>query len=73
METKLIYIGDKFYWQSGTMMSSIYSETGQRYDWGFVQRDLAEGKTVTIRPASAEEFREYQIHLDKIQEQRNLP
>lgn len=26
MTNKLIYIGDRFYMESGTMMSSIYSE-----------------------------------------------
>jgi hypothetical protein len=52
----LIYIGDKFYRESSTRMSSIYTEKFQRYDWGFVQRDLQEGKTVNIRPANTIEM-----------------
>jgi hypothetical protein len=54
--TNLVWIGDNFYMQSGSIMSSIYTaEGGQRYDWGFVQRDLREGKEVHIRPANTEE------------------
>lgn len=54
---KLFYIGDNFYWNSGTSMSPIYEvDTGKRYDWGFVQGDLKKGKTVNIRPANKEEL-----------------
>jgi hypothetical protein len=56
METKLFYIGDHFYMQSGTMMSPIYEEgTNNRYDWGFVSRDLRAGKSITIRQGTATE------------------
>lgn len=63
--TELIYIGDDFYWQSQTTMSCIYSVSGERYDWGFVQRDLRDGKPVNIRPATAEERAAYVAHRDK--------
>jgi hypothetical protein len=63
METKLIYIGDNFYLESGTNMSSIYTEDGARYDWGFVSRDLKDGKTVTIRPATTNELTHYKAKL----------
>lgn len=63
-KTKLIFIGYKFYFESGTMMSSIYTEDGQRYDWGFVQRDLQNGIPVDIRPATDAEFAKYQRILD---------
>lgn len=54
---QLIYIGDEFYLKSGTSMSSLYEEgTWQRYDWGFVSRDLRNGVTVNIRPANDEEL-----------------
>jgi len=61
--TKLIFIGDDFYNASRTMMSPIYAETGERYDWGFVNRDLQAGKKVHIRPATADELRKYQGKL----------
>ncbi len=63
-ETRLIYIGDHFYHRSGSMMSSIYTEDGERYDWGFVQRDLGMGKSVTIRPATIREMTPY---LEKLE------
>lgn len=58
METiNLFFIGDYFYTQSGTSMSSIYMEgSWERYDWGFVQRDLRAGKKVNIRPATDAEL-----------------
>lgn len=53
----LFYIGDNFYWESKTMMSSIYEcNTYKRYDWGFVQRDLREGKNINIRHANEMEL-----------------
>ena len=54
--TNLIYIGEKFYLKSSTIMSSIYTEEFQRYRWGFVRRDLREGKTINIRPANTIEM-----------------
>jgi len=51
----LVHIGDEFYWQSRTIMSSIYEVTAaddgvstryKRCDWGFVQVWLARGCTV---------------------------
>jgi len=57
METvELIYIGEKFYFESNTVMSSIYTTRGERYDWGFMQRDLANNKSIHIRPATKEEI-----------------
>lgn len=53
---KLIYIGDRFYNDSGSIMSSLYSEEWQRYSWGDVNRDLANGIKVTIRPATDAEL-----------------
>jgi hypothetical protein len=65
-ETKLVYIGDEYYSQSKTIMSPIYTEEGQRYDWGFVTIDLAKGKAVTIRQANAVERRYYEQRLAAI-------
>jgi hypothetical protein len=56
-ERNLIYIGDRYYKESHTIMSSIYEEsTWMRFDWGFVNTDLRNGISVRIRPANAEEL-----------------
>lgn len=49
---RIFYVGDQFYLESGTHLSSLYNENGQREDWGKVSRYLANGKTVIIRPAT---------------------
>ena len=64
---KLVYVGD-FYFRSKTFMSCIYTEEGERYDWGFVQRDLAKGETVTIRQATPEETMSYVDRLVELRE-----
>jgi len=51
----LIYIGDHFYMESGTAMSPIYTEDGERSDWGFVQVALRDGAEVHIRQATEAE------------------
>lgn len=57
MTINLFYIGEDFYWETCTMMSSLYEcNTHSRYDWGFVQRDIRNGATVNIRPADAVEM-----------------
>jgi len=66
-ETKLVYVGD-FYFRSKTFMSCIYTEDDRRYDWGFVQRDLAEGKTITIRQANPDEVMGYVDRLTALRE-----
>lgn len=69
---KLFYIGDNFYWNSGTSMSSIYEiNTGVRYDWGYVQRDLSNGQTVNIRPANKEELAWAENRLNLIKKSRD--
>ena len=65
-KTKLIFIGDDFYMKSGSMMSPIYTEDGLRYDWGFVNVDLREGRTVEIRPATNNELEFYQKKLKEM-------
>jgi len=64
---ELYYIGDGFYWDSGTSMSSIYVvDTHKRFDWGFVHVELSKGNRVHIRPATdAEMVRAYK-ELDEI-------
>lgn len=62
----LIYVGDHFYWESGTVMSSIYTEDGSRSDWGGVQLALKNGETVHIRPATQNEIDRYEARLARI-------
>ena len=59
----MIFIGEDFYFESGTMMSSIYTTDGKRFDWGFVKEALREGKNVSIRPATDEERKPYEKEL----------
>jgi hypothetical protein len=65
-QTNLIFIGDDFYLESGTVMSSIYTEDGKRYDWGFVNRDLKQGKQVIIRAATPIELSYYKDKLNNL-------
>ena len=64
-----IYIGDEFYWKSGTAMSSIYEITSgkhyKRADWAMVQRELSQGNTINIRPATKEELKNFQEQLEQ--------
>lgn len=46
------YFGDKYYHQSSTMMSSLYTDKGDRYDWGFLQRDVSNGEDVVVKKAT---------------------
>ena len=69
-EVKLIYIGDEFYHKSGTLMSSIYTEDGERFDWGFVNIALKEGKEVHIRPASSIELAIFKAKLKNIEKRQ---
>ncbi len=57
MKIELFYIGDKYYFESGTRMSSIYRVDKVRTDWGFVQILLDRGNTIEIRPATKEEVK----------------
>ncbi len=66
MIIELIYIGDHFYRESGSAMSSIYTVEGHRSDWGFVQRDLREGHTINIRPATRLELNHYEAMLNQM-------
>lgn len=53
----LFFIGDKFYSESGSIMSSIYvKDSFTRYDWGFVSIALSEGITINITPATDAEM-----------------
>ena len=70
MTVNVIYIGDHFYFESGTMMSCIYTEDGRRMDWGFVQCALRDGQTVNIRPATQVELDGYEAKLSRLKRER---
>ena len=68
IKMELIYIGDHFYRESGTMMSPIYDVHGNRQDWGKVDIALMNGKSVHIRPATKSEIIYYEMRLKKYKE-----
>lgn len=62
----LVYIGEKFYRESASAMSSFYTTGGDRYDLSNLVSDLEEGAEINIRPATNQEFGYYQKVLDKL-------
>jgi len=57
---ELIYIGEKFYNESASVMSSVYRKGEnkmERWDWGFISIALEQGKIVKIRPATPAELK----------------
>jgi len=67
---KLIYIGDHFYRESATLMSSLYTEDGKRSDWGFVSSALRNGENVEIRQVTDAEREYYETQLSKISKEQ---
>lgn len=67
---KCIYIGDHFYMESGTMMSCIYEENGNRADWARVKVALRNGENVEIRPANQIEQDHYEAQLSRYKRER---
>jgi len=69
----VIFIGNNFYYESGTVMSSLYKIVSggyERYDWGFAERDLADGKSIRIRPADEQEMAIFNAELAELLAQR---
>lgn len=71
MNVIAIWIGRKFYWDSGTRMSSMTLESGERFDLSDVEKVLEDGNTLTIRPCTDAELgqayrrlREYRRNRD---------
>lgn len=65
---KLVYIGDHFYAESGSAMSSIYTEDGYRSDWGQVQMALRRGESIEIRQSTLNEKKHYEEQLAQIKD-----
>lgn len=51
MKINMIYMGEKYYVQSSTMLGVLYDELWNRQDWGKVAMYLREGHEVNIRHA----------------------
>lgn len=64
-----IYIGQEFYYKSGTMMSSVYRSTThgcfERTDWGFIGIALQNGEEVHIVPATKDQLKMFEAELKK--------
>jgi hypothetical protein len=78
MIIKLVYIGEDYYRESHTIMSSIYTEDGERFDWVMVTEALSRADEVHLRPARkserllyARQLREIQRRWAETQEQEN--
>ena len=52
----LVSYGRRFYQESGTLLGTLYTEDGSRFDWGSVQASLDAGHNLFIRPATADEM-----------------
>lgn len=60
------YFGDKYYDRSKTMMGVLYTEDNQRYDWGFLQRDVRNGVDVVVKKATPAMLRAADEQLEKL-------
>lgn len=70
---RAIYIGDHFYSESGTAMSSIYEkDTWRRLDWGLIEIALRNGQPVNMRPANEGEMQIATRYLDTLKADRAL-
>lgn len=68
MTHNLIYIGEKFYSKSGTMMSSVYEikdKNYTRYSWAEVELALMSGDKIKIRPATDKELKYFNEKLER--------
>ena len=67
---EIVFIGEKFYEESQTIMSSVYellpNGKWQRYDYGFLQLDIQSGKNIYIRPATKQELRLFEGKLNEM-------
>lgn len=66
MAVRIVYIGEKFYLESGSEMSAFYTERGERTDLGLMNIILRNGGEVSIRQATASELAKYEEKLRKI-------
>lgn len=70
---ELIFIGDHFYHESKTIISSIYDVNGYRQDWGKVRVALRNGESVHIRPATDAERAPFERRLAEMRSSMRGP
>jgi len=64
---EVVFIGNNFYQESATMMSSVYELKNGRFyrtDWGFIEIALENGNSVNIRPANEFEMETFLTKLE---------
>jgi len=66
---ELVFIGERFYKESQTLMSSIYQSLPggmwERYDWGKLQLDINAVKNIHFLPATKEEIQRFETKLNE--------
>ena len=69
---ELAFIGNEFYYESSTLMSSliVIDANPGRWDWGRVSVALENGDAVHIRPATTQEISEAHKKLKTIKDSR---
>ena len=71
-----IFIGESFYFESGTLISSVYKIEPNGYsrtDWGHIQMALMDGEEVSIRPATIFEMDLFKTLLKECTQKPNFP
>jgi hypothetical protein len=66
VKRNVVYIGERFYRESGTMMSSVFEIIDKKYyrtDWGKISIALDNGQNITIRPATKKEIEYFEEML----------
>lgn len=67
---QVIFIGDKYYMRSGSIMSSVYQKYPDslltRTDWSKINQALQNGEEVHIRPATKEELKWADEQLERV-------
>lgn len=58
----------RFYTESGTRMGTLADESGERWDWGFVEIALEKGTPIIIEPANQKQLERAEIVLAKIKQ-----
>ena len=70
MRKTVYFLGDKYYHASGSMIGVLYTEGGYRYDWGFLQQDVAHGIEVLVKPATPDLIKWADEKLAEIKKER---
>lgn len=69
---ELVYIGERFYRYSHSMLSSIYKVVDggyERYDYGFLKIALEEREDIVIRQAFPHEIKRFEQKLERLMQE----